>query len=69
MKAYNNSFHMVITKFWISRPKDKVRVRSNFQHGPIDLKFNWNDPCDILKTLKIVSTPLDPSFLSYMQIS
>jgi hypothetical protein len=41
----------------------------NFQYGPIDLKFNWNDPCDILKTLKIVSTPLDPSFLSYKQIS
>ena len=23
------------------------------QHAPIELKFAWNDPCDILRKLKI----------------
>ena len=27
--------------------------RSNFQHGPLELKFTWNDPCDILNILKM----------------
>ena len=24
-----------------------------FKNAPIELKFTWNDPCDILNTLKI----------------